>query len=344
MPKQLKFKICIFGDKGVGKSTFLRSFIGRDIKTGSIKETIGVDFYAKIFKVDEQKLYFQIWDFYAEERFRFLFPKYMKGANGGIILYDITNELSFKSIDNWLMEFRKSTKKANIPIFLIGNKIDLFEKRAILSKEASDFAEARQISEYLECDATNKKAVEDIFISFSRRLLHNYFLKSISEIFEEDIILKILVNLTVFKELSLTELANNVNKSKSTLSRYTNRLEKAGFIRSFTKEDAPERGVIKTKYYTLIKDLSYSSKLKALSLWIKNIENFSFIFHFLTETQFREAKSLLEDFNSKLEKIFGKTDESKKPYLLINMMFPVLDIINYVEKLDSFNNSQEKQN
>ena len=49
----------------------------------------------------------------------------MKGSNGYIILYDVTNKNRFKNIQKWIDEIIKVNK--NVPIFILGNKMDLIK-------------------------------------------------------------------------------------------------------------------------------------------------------------------------------------------------------------------------
>jgi len=93
------FKIIIFGDAGTGKTTLTQRFLTELFKSDQTM-TIGVDFEVKSLTVDERKVKLQIWDFGGEERFRFLLPTYVRGARGGLFLYDITNFSSIAHIDD----------------------------------------------------------------------------------------------------------------------------------------------------------------------------------------------------------------------------------------------------
>src|SRR5680860_3577 len=82
------FKIVIFGDAGCGKTTLTKRFKS-DLFISDSQMTIGVDFETKTFEVDGKKVKLMMWDFGGEERFRFILPKYINGAMGGILMYDI---------------------------------------------------------------------------------------------------------------------------------------------------------------------------------------------------------------------------------------------------------------
>jgi len=63
---------------------------------------------------------------------------YYKGSIGAIIVYDITNSDSFKSIPTWLTDARNSIRK-DASICLVGCKSDLKLKRTISLNEVSKF-------------------------------------------------------------------------------------------------------------------------------------------------------------------------------------------------------------
>jgi len=122
------FKIIIFGDAGTGKTTLTQRFLTELFKSDQTM-TIGVDFEVKSLTVDERKVKLQIWDFGGEERFRFLLPTYVRGARGGLFLYDITNFSSIAHIDDWLSVIRKEIRAEDIfPIIVVGGKADLVER------------------------------------------------------------------------------------------------------------------------------------------------------------------------------------------------------------------------
>ena len=167
------FKICFFGDGGVGKTTLIGRYLTGVFKpTTSI--TIGVDFHVKKIKVDDKLVSMQIWDFAGENRFRFLLPSYVLGASGGIFMYDITRFSSLKNFPEWIEIFKKGyvgAKDKQLPVIMVGSKIDLSYKRAVSSKEAYDLAKTHNLFGYIECSAKDGRNIEDIFTEIAKLML-----------------------------------------------------------------------------------------------------------------------------------------------------------------------------
>ena len=78
--------------------------------------TIGADFYIKNVEIEGINVALQIWDFAAEESFRFLLPQYIRDANGAIIMYNSIDAKSLKNLSEVLEIVKKNV--GEIPIFL----------------------------------------------------------------------------------------------------------------------------------------------------------------------------------------------------------------------------------
>ena len=140
------FKIVIFGDGGVGKTTLINRYL-TGVFIGDSSMTIGVDFHVKKVDIDGKRVGLQIWDFAGENRFRFLMPSYVVGASGGVFMFDITRYTSLKNFNDWI-EIFKTGYKANtqqIPVLMVGSKLDLEYKRAVSREEAFEMAKENKI-------------------------------------------------------------------------------------------------------------------------------------------------------------------------------------------------------
>merc|ERR1740130_882215 len=117
------FKLLLIGDSGVGKSCLLLRFAD-DKWTDSYISTIGVDFKIRTIELDGKTIKLQIWDTAGQERFRTISSTYYRGAHGIIVVYDITNMVSFDNVKRWLTEIDKYARE-NVNKLLVGNKMDL---------------------------------------------------------------------------------------------------------------------------------------------------------------------------------------------------------------------------
>ncbi|TKJ22803.1 MAG: hypothetical protein CEE42_12635 [Promethearchaeota archaeon Loki_b31] len=167
------FKIIIFGDAGCGKTTLTQRFL-TNLFVSDSKMTIGVDFEVKSLEVDKQKVKLQIWDFGGEERFRFLLPTYVRGARGGLFLFDITNYSSIAHIDDWLSVIRKEIRAEDIfPIIVVGGKADLAENREVSAEEGIKIAKSRNVDGFIETSSKTGENVEKTFEALTSVMLNN---------------------------------------------------------------------------------------------------------------------------------------------------------------------------
>ena len=162
------FKVVIFGDAGCGKTTLRKRFM-TDIFISDTHQTIGVDFETKDLELDGKKIKLLIWDFAGEERFRFIFPKYIYGAMGGILMYDITNYSSFSHISEWLSVINGTTQR--FPIILIGGKSDLDNFREVSFREGQKATRLTGLNEFIECSSKTGENVKESFEILTKRML-----------------------------------------------------------------------------------------------------------------------------------------------------------------------------
>jgi small GTP-binding protein len=165
------FKVVFFGDGGVGKTTLINRYLTGVFKSDSVI-TIGVDFHVKKIEIDGKRVTLQIWDFAGEDRFRFLLPSYVIGASGGIFMFDITRYTSLKNFNDWLEIINVNKREENqIPVIMVGSKLDLEYKRAVSRDEAFDLAKKHDLKDYIECSAKDGQNVHEIFQEIGRLMI-----------------------------------------------------------------------------------------------------------------------------------------------------------------------------
>ena len=83
-----------------------------------------------------------LWDTGGLGRFRDLPKKYYQNLDGIFLLFDVTNEETFKNLNKWVLDIKENIKndQASI-IYIIGNKID-YDKRIISKDIAEKYAKS----------------------------------------------------------------------------------------------------------------------------------------------------------------------------------------------------------
>ncbi|XP_071812787.1 ras-related protein Rab-18-like [Apostichopus japonicus] len=161
-------KILIIGESGVGKSSLLLRFTD-DTFDPEQAATIGVDFKVKSLTVDGNKAKLAIWDTAGQERFRTLTPSYYRGAQGVILVYDVSNSQTFQKLDQWLNELDTYSTKSDIVKMLVGNKIDK-DKREISRDQGLRFAR-KHSTLFIECSAKTRDGVQCAFEELVEKII-----------------------------------------------------------------------------------------------------------------------------------------------------------------------------
>jgi len=126
-------KVIILGEPGVGKTSLVRRFGGEAFAENSIS-SLGSDFIEKSYNVGEQVIQVQLWDTGGGERFRAMTTSFYRAAVLVFLVYDITNKATLEQINIWVSQLQKFVY-GDITKFLVGNKLDLEDKRAISTTE-----------------------------------------------------------------------------------------------------------------------------------------------------------------------------------------------------------------
>jgi len=169
---QIALKLITIGDGGVGKTTLLHRYVkGNFIDTTTM--TIGVEFLVKEVKIEDTLCQLNLWDISGQERFFFMVDKYLRGASGAILLFDITNMRSFVNLGKWVKIVRENNpEKEKIPILLIAAKCDLEEFSMVGDILAKKAQEKMGLTEYVK---TSSKTGLNVDLAFEK--LIKYLLK-----------------------------------------------------------------------------------------------------------------------------------------------------------------------
>jgi|ERR1719215_99740 len=163
------WKLLLIGDSGVGKSCLLLRFADNTYTEHYIS-TIGVDFKLRTIQDNGKTIKLQIWDTAGQERFRTITSSYYRGAHGIIVVYDISDSVSFNNVKQWLQEIDRYACES-VTKLLVGNKSDLDAegKRAVPYETAKDLAESLGLS-LIETSAKDATNVEKCFMKMASEI------------------------------------------------------------------------------------------------------------------------------------------------------------------------------
>ena len=178
LKEELKFKVVIVGDSSVGKTNLVKRFMNNTFLKDS-KATVGVEFMSKTFNVNKKIIKVELWDTAGQERYKAITAAYYKGAKGALIVYDVTNKISYDNVDKWCNELRIKGSK-NINIVMIGNKTDLKDNIVVNSEMSKEKANLLQVPvmETSALDASNVKEafyllIKEMYLSFTNKDKNN---------------------------------------------------------------------------------------------------------------------------------------------------------------------------
>ncbi len=160
-------KICLLGELKVGKTTLVYRYIENKFRT-DFRSTLGVNLLKKTVKIGDSTISTQIWDLGGQEPFKKLRKLYLEGAEGALLLFDVTNQQSFIKLGEWISSFREV--HGNKPVVLIGNKIDLKENIIIDQSQAERYASENNMSLVLTSAKTGEN-VEKAFVDLLKRII-----------------------------------------------------------------------------------------------------------------------------------------------------------------------------
>ena len=162
-------KLLLIGDSGVGKSCLLLRYSEEQF-TSSFITTIGIDFKIKPIIIDDAKAKLQIWDTAGQERFRTITTAYYRGAMGIILVYDVSDEVSFQNVNNWMRQIEQNAAE-NVNKMLIGNKSDVSDtERAVTEIQGAELADKFGIP-FFETSAKKDTNVSPAFEAIARDIV-----------------------------------------------------------------------------------------------------------------------------------------------------------------------------
>jgi len=165
-----KFKLVVCGDPYVGKTSTILRFTDNAFNRVYLP-TMGVQISDKSFLINNYVSELIIWDIAGHNKFETMRKHFYQGADGIILIYDITNKSSFESIKYWYKDITKYLPNIKIKAgILIGNKLDLKSERKVTKQMGSELAREFNF-ELIEASALTGKNIEYAFYKLNKHLI-----------------------------------------------------------------------------------------------------------------------------------------------------------------------------
>jgi len=116
------FKFIVIGDARVGKTSYCLR-LTHDQFVHEECNTIGVEFSTSVFNIGGNTIKCQFWDTAGCERFRAITRSYYRGVTAAIMVFDLSNIESFKSLEKWKKELLNNAED-DLHVLVVGTKTD----------------------------------------------------------------------------------------------------------------------------------------------------------------------------------------------------------------------------
>ena len=169
-PKIHELKVILVGKTGAGKTNLINVLIGAKFQQSSLSTTVS-NFVEKKMTIENKKYNLEIWDTAGQERFRSIAKSSYKGADGILLMYDVSKKDTFKHIKTWIKDIQTNIGNAmdKIAIIVIGNKSDLPEKE-VDKKDVEEFENNMKLK-IIEASAKENKNVNESMIALVDRMI-----------------------------------------------------------------------------------------------------------------------------------------------------------------------------
>lgn len=174
MSREQRFKILLIGDSKVGKTSLLELYKSKKVNPSPIP-TIGCDYSTVLRKHDNQDVRLVLWDTTGQEKYWALSRSYYRDAHGFLVVFSIEDRSSFDNVKYWIEEVRTNSGR-DVPFLLVGNKVDLHEKREVSIEEAFRMKNELNVqyfetSIFLQKLPPHGRTIEEIFYELCSELL-----------------------------------------------------------------------------------------------------------------------------------------------------------------------------
>ncbi|XP_052228766.1 uncharacterized protein LOC127842982 isoform X2 [Dreissena polymorpha] len=167
-PPDFYIRLVLLGDGGTGKSRLAKRFSCNTCRSAFKKIPSSVDlksfeYVDRIIKRENHVVLARLYDTAGQEKFRSLTASYYRGAHGCLLLFDVTNETTFKNVAYWLYDLREHSTQPDVCTILVGTRCHVpLAERAVSTERAEKFAESEGLT-YMEISAEEGINVMEVF-------------------------------------------------------------------------------------------------------------------------------------------------------------------------------------
>ena len=170
----LDLKIVVLGSSFVGKTSLINRYCNGTFIENT-RSTIGAGFFTHSLSFENTEVTVMLWDTAGEERFRSVAPSLLRGANGLILVFDLTSTDSFNDIDTYMDMFLDTCKvdpNQNPPVLLLGNKCDINEiQQKVTTEMIEKWKQKNHVTQYYKVSAKDGSGVDSAFEEFVKSLV-----------------------------------------------------------------------------------------------------------------------------------------------------------------------------
>mmetsp|Transcript_9656 Transcript_9656/g.33217 ORF Transcript_9656/g.33217 Transcript_9656/m.33217 type:complete len:198 (-) Transcript_9656:81-674(-) len=164
---RMVIRILMIGDSSVGKTSLVVRY-DEDTFSTKYMTTIGVDYRDKFVTIDDQNVKLQIWDTAGQEQFRTITRSYFRGAQGIVLVYDITDRGTFNSVRSWMAQINEHAD-GQVNKILVGNKCDNSSARKVSADEGRKLADEYGVR-FIETSAKQNVNVTEAFRAIAQQV------------------------------------------------------------------------------------------------------------------------------------------------------------------------------
>jgi Ras-related protein Rab-6A len=157
--EKVAFRVVMIGDSSVGKTSIISRFLRDTFDTEELS-TIGVLYDSFVSHCNGYCVEIQLWDTAGQEQYRALGPVYYRNAAAAIVVFDVSNRVSFHHLADWMRAFRNVCADTAV-VIVVANKCDRGD-RTVPTEEGKAAAKAYDAA-YVETSAKTGQGVQILF-------------------------------------------------------------------------------------------------------------------------------------------------------------------------------------